>query len=65
MLDVWFSIRGRYKEIIDSEIARTAIQVFDTNGPDEENPLVVAKVFYDENESYVYVFISVSRFYNA
>lgn len=34
------------------EIARTAIQVFDTNGPDEENPLVVAKVFYDENESY-------------
>ncbi len=34
------------------EIARTAIQVFDTNGPEEENPQVVAKIFYDKDESY-------------
>ena len=34
------------------EIVRTAMQVFDTNGPEEENPQVVAKIFYDENESY-------------
>ncbi|MGN0317747.1 MAG: hypothetical protein ACI4E1_07395 [Lachnospira sp.] len=34
------------------EIARTAIQAYDTNGPDVENPLVVAEVYYNSDESY-------------
>lgn len=34
------------------EIVRTAIQAFDTNGPEEENPKVVAEAYYDSSESY-------------
>lgn len=34
------------------QIVRTAIQVFDIAGPEVENTKIVAKVFYDEGESY-------------
>lgn len=34
------------------EIVRTAIQAFDTAGPGEDNPTIVAEVYYDSAKSY-------------